>query len=103
MKLRPRTRTRSVCVCVFGCRYDARGNHVVYSCAGRAASKNVADNVRHMIVEMERIFDGNSAEGRMVWIVDFAGFGFARRLVFGRDSRFRSNPGSSASPSIPGC
>ena len=49
---------------------------MVYSCAGRAASKNVADNVRHMVVEMERIFDGNSADGRMVWIVDFAGFGW---------------------------
>lgn len=56
---------------------DAAGRHVIYSCAGRATNKAVGDGMRHMAGELERIFEGNSAAGQVVWIVDFSGFGFA--------------------------
>eukprot|EP00287_Rhodomonas_sp_CCMP768_P032059 CAMPEP_0202854826 /NCGR_PEP_ID=MMETSP1389-20130828/91203_1 /ASSEMBLY_ACC=CAM_ASM_000865 /TAXON_ID=302021 /ORGANISM="Rhodomonas sp., Strain CCMP768" /LENGTH=179 /DNA_ID=CAMNT_0049533427 /DNA_START=195 /DNA_END=730 /DNA_ORIENTATION=- len=29
----------------------------------------------HMAVELERLFDGNSAPGKYVWVIDFNGFG----------------------------
>ena len=54
---------------------DAAGDHVVYSCAGRARNKDVHANCRHMACELERIFDGNRLPGRMVWLIDFRGFG----------------------------
>jgi hypothetical protein len=31
----------------------------------------------HMTLELERMFHGNSAPGQAVFVIDFAGFGFA--------------------------
>jgi len=56
---------------------DAAGRHVVYSCAGAATNKKPLDGCRHMALELERIFDGNSAHGSIVWLINFAGFGIA--------------------------
>jgi len=72
---RCREEPRSHCFLYMGT--DIAGRHVIYSCAGRASNKAVADGMRHMSSELERIFDGNSADGQVVWIVDFAGFGLA--------------------------
>mmetsp|Transcript_34609 Transcript_34609/g.62741 ORF Transcript_34609/g.62741 Transcript_34609/m.62741 type:complete len:418 (+) Transcript_34609:27-1280(+) len=55
---------------------DVMGRHVVYSCAGRAANKVPEDGIEHMSSEMERLFNNSSEPGAIVWIVDFAGFGF---------------------------
>jgi hypothetical protein len=56
---------------------DAAGQHVIYSCAGAAMNKKPVDGCRHMALELERIFDGNSLPGRIVWVVNMAGFGIA--------------------------
>lgn len=56
---------------------DAAGHHVIYSCAGAAINKKPIDGCRHMALELERIFDGNSLPGRVVWIVNMAGFSIA--------------------------
>ena len=63
--------------CFFRVGTDADRNHVIYSCAARASNKDPHANCRHMACEMERIFDGNSASGRIVWLIDFNGFGVA--------------------------
>jgi hypothetical protein len=63
--------------CFFRVGTDALGREVVYSCAGRALSKNTDEGVRHMALELERLFGGNSACGQVVWVIDFAGFGMA--------------------------
>jgi hypothetical protein len=50
---------------------------VIYANAARATNKDVADNALHMALELERIFDGNRAPGRIVWLIDFNGCGGA--------------------------
>lgn len=61
--------------CFFRIGTDARGRHVVYSCAARSTNKAPPDNAKHMAFELERLFDGNRLPGRIVWLIDFAGFG----------------------------
>jgi hypothetical protein len=56
---------------------DSMQRHVIYGCAGRAANKTVAHGMRHMAVELDRIFQGNKEPGSVVFVVDFAGFGLA--------------------------
>lgn len=56
---------------------DSMQRHVIYSCAGRAANKSVANGVRHMALELDRIFEGNTEPGSIVFVVDFAGFGLS--------------------------
>jgi len=56
---------------------DAAGQHVFYSCAGASTNKKPLDFCKHLALELERIFDGNSAPGCLVWIVNLAGFGIA--------------------------
>lgn len=60
--------------CFFHLGTDVNGWHVIYSCAARAKNKVVIDNALHMAFELERLFDGNRAPGRMTWIIDLAGF-----------------------------
>jgi hypothetical protein len=45
---------------------DVAGRHVIYSCSGSAANKKPADGMRHMSLELERVFDQNSAPGKVV-------------------------------------
>ena len=33
------------------------------------------DNCLHMAFELERIFDHGAADGKVVWVIDFKGFG----------------------------
>eukprot|EP00930_Biecheleria_cincta_P099285 TRINITY_DN9091_c0_g1_i1.p1 TRINITY_DN9091_c0_g1~~TRINITY_DN9091_c0_g1_i1.p1 ORF type:complete len:366 (+),score=48.75 TRINITY_DN9091_c0_g1_i1:63-1160(+) len=54
---------------------DVHGRHVTYACPARATNKVIEDNCNHMAFEVERIFDGNKAPGKMVWLIDFNGFG----------------------------
>lgn len=61
--------------CFFRVGTDIDGNQVMYSCAARAVNKDPQANCRHMACEVERIFKGNSSSGRIVWIIDFNGFG----------------------------
>lgn len=56
---------------------DVLGRYVIYSCAGRARNKTPEDGIEHMAAEIERIFQNSSLPGSIVWIVDFAGFGFS--------------------------
>lgn len=56
---------------------DVAGRHVIYSCAGAATNKRPLDGCRHMALELERIFDGNSAHGSIVWLINFAGISIA--------------------------
>ena len=60
--------------CFYRLGLDRVGRHVVYSCAGRARNKVVADNCTHMAFELERIFRHNSSTGKIVWVIDFKGF-----------------------------
>lgn len=61
--------------CFFRVGTDIDGNEVMYSCAARAVNKDPQANCRHMACEVERIFKGNSVNGRIVWLIDFNGFG----------------------------
>lgn len=61
--------------CFFNVGNDALGRPVVYSCAARAANKVVEDNMIHMALELERLFEGNKAPGKYVWVIDFKGMG----------------------------
>jgi hypothetical protein len=61
--------------CFFRVGRDCEGRSVVYSCAAKATNKVPIDNMLHMAFEMERLFAGNAAPGRLVWVIDFAGFG----------------------------
>ena len=63
--------------CFFRIGTDADGNEVMYSCAARARNKDPHANCRHMAVELERIFRGNCEPGKIVWVIDFNGFGVA--------------------------
>jgi hypothetical protein len=56
---------------------DSMQRNVIYSCAGRASNKSVANGVRHMALELDRIFEGNKEPGSIVFVVDFAGFGLS--------------------------
>jgi len=56
---------------------DAAGQHVICSCSGAANNKSPVDGCRHMALELERLFDGNSVPGRIVWLINMAGFGMA--------------------------
>ena len=77
--------------CFYEIGMDRRGRHVIYSNAARAGNKVVLDNMQvcvycarldvrparppsphpkplqHMASELERIFDGNRVEGKLVW------------------------------------
>eukprot|EP00615_Pteridomonas_danica_P012556 CAMPEP_0114336896 /NCGR_PEP_ID=MMETSP0101-20121206/6013_1 /TAXON_ID=38822 ORGANISM="Pteridomonas danica, Strain PT" /NCGR_SAMPLE_ID=MMETSP0101 /ASSEMBLY_ACC=CAM_ASM_000211 /LENGTH=336 /DNA_ID=CAMNT_0001468973 /DNA_START=30 /DNA_END=1040 /DNA_ORIENTATION=+ len=61
--------------CFYRVGLDRIGRHVIYSCAARARNRVVVDNMEHMAYEFERIFDHNSAPGKVVWVIDFKGFG----------------------------
>lgn len=61
--------------CFYRVGMDRLGRHVIYSCAGRARNKVVYDNCMHMAFELERIFDHGAADGKVVWVIDFRGFG----------------------------
>ena len=61
--------------CFYRIGMDRLGRHVIYSCAGRARNKVVMDNCLHMAFELERIFDHGAADGKVVWVIDFKGFG----------------------------
>lgn len=63
--------------CFLNVGLDVAKRPVIYSCAGRASNKKPEDGMQHMAFELERIFNGNSAPGKIVWIIDFAGFAFA--------------------------
>lgn len=56
---------------------DVAGHHVIYSCAGSAMNKKPLDGCKHMALELERLFDGNSSPGRIVWLINMAGVGIA--------------------------
>jgi len=56
---------------------DSAGHHVIYSCSGAAMNKKPLDGCKHMALQLERIFDGNSSPGRVVWIVNMSGTGIA--------------------------
>jgi len=56
---------------------DAAGHHVVYSCSGAAMNKSPLDGCKHMALQLERLFNGNSEPGRVVWIVNMSGTGIA--------------------------
>ncbi|CAK0831625.1 unnamed protein product, partial [Prorocentrum cordatum] len=43
---------------------DAAGRDVIYSCAGRALNKNCEDGMKHMALELERMFRGSSSPGQ---------------------------------------
>lgn len=55
---------------------DSRGWQLIYSCAARASDKHSDSSVTHMSVTLERLFDGSSKAGKIVWIIDMHGFGW---------------------------
>mmetsp|Transcript_10161 Transcript_10161/g.26373 ORF Transcript_10161/g.26373 Transcript_10161/m.26373 type:complete len:304 (-) Transcript_10161:334-1245(-) len=63
--------------CFFPIGKDSRGWMVIYSCAARAIDKKPETSIVHMSTMLERIFEGNSTPGKIVWIIDMHGFGFA--------------------------
>lgn len=63
--------------CFFPIGKDSRGWMLIYSCAARAIDKKPESSIVHMSTMLERIFEGNSAPGKIVWIIDMHGFGFA--------------------------
>lgn len=44
---------------------------------GEQKNKTPEDGIEHMAAEIERLFQNSSMPGSIVWIVDFAGFGFS--------------------------
>jgi len=55
---------------------DKRGWQLIYSCAARAEDKHSDSSVTHMSVTLERLFDGSSKPGKIVWLIDMHGFGW---------------------------
>jgi hypothetical protein len=61
---------------------DPRGCALVYACAARARTNESVGAVRHMLHTLEHAWAAPAANGaeRLLWIVDFNGFGMSHAM-----------------------
>jgi len=79
---------------------DRRGWELIYSCAARAASKEVCGSMDHIVQVLEALFERGRQPGKVVWIIDLRGLSwrdcdprFARTAVPMLSTRFPERMG----------